>query len=325
MASTAKMAADGNHTNGNYSSNDEKPIEFHQNGGDSTRDMATEALERIRTTGSITMTPEQFERLYLQPQGQVKGGRLCGGLNAIVLPAPGMAWFYTIGRGYFHKFGTAADHTQRFPVLSEGHVCGLEGFLSSSLATPFPLSCSSSMVRSQMATLIVLRAAYEHATGGILFGWAATLQPYFDTAGAFAPPTGNYQTQNQEYRAGLMEGPFWSSLAFQPLAAGMLSLIFLVGALRVNIVFVLVFFTVSIGFLTLSASFWKMGLGEMVLYERLLEATGGFWFVTSLLGWYLLFVQVMDAVGFAWPLPVGDLSGYWAKREKTKKPAGDQV
>lgn len=44
------------------------------NAPDSARDMAAETLERIRTTNSIiTITPEQFEKLYLQPQGQVKG------------------------------------------------------------------------------------------------------------------------------------------------------------------------------------------------------------------------------------------------------------
>ena len=55
----------------------EKPTEpnndYFPNGPDSIRDMATEAFERIRTTGSITMSPEQFERMYLQPLGRVKG------------------------------------------------------------------------------------------------------------------------------------------------------------------------------------------------------------------------------------------------------------
>lgn len=80
--------------------------------------------------------------------------------------------------------------------------------------------------------------------------------------------------------------------AFQPLAAGMLSLVFLVGALRVNIVFVLVFFTVTIGFFTLSASFWKMGLGEMVLYERLLQVSRA-------------------SINIPWALLTSTLSGDW--------------
>lgn len=32
-----------------------------------------EALRRFRSAASITMTPELFEKLYLSPQGRVKG------------------------------------------------------------------------------------------------------------------------------------------------------------------------------------------------------------------------------------------------------------
>lgn len=49
----------------------EKPNEpvnhYFNNGPDSSPNMAAGAFERIRTTGSITLSPEQFERLYLQP------------------------------------------------------------------------------------------------------------------------------------------------------------------------------------------------------------------------------------------------------------------
>lgn len=62
-------------TNGNTA--EEKIEEYlnpqSSNGPDSARDMAAETLERLRTNGSITISPEQFERLYLQPYGKVKG------------------------------------------------------------------------------------------------------------------------------------------------------------------------------------------------------------------------------------------------------------
>jgi hypothetical protein len=32
-----------------------------------------DALKRIRTAGSISLSPELFEKLYLQPQNKVKG------------------------------------------------------------------------------------------------------------------------------------------------------------------------------------------------------------------------------------------------------------
>lgn len=61
--------------------------------------------------------------------------------------------------------------------------------------------------------------------------------------------------------------------AFWPLAAGMLSLVFLVGALRVNVVFVMVFFTVSLGFLLLAGAFWEMGLNDMDLFTKLCQVS----------------------------------------------------
>ncbi|KAK4629054.1 hypothetical protein CLAFUW4_07760, partial [Fulvia fulva] len=51
----------------------ESPNGYFKDAPDSSRDMAAEAMERIRATGSIQMSPEQFERLYLQPLGRVKG------------------------------------------------------------------------------------------------------------------------------------------------------------------------------------------------------------------------------------------------------------
>lgn len=39
-----------------------------------TKEMSSdEALSRIRTGGSISLSPELFEKLYLSPQNQVKG------------------------------------------------------------------------------------------------------------------------------------------------------------------------------------------------------------------------------------------------------------
>lgn len=41
-------------------------------------------------------------------------------------------------------------------------------------------------------------------SGGILFGWGATLQPFYNASGAYAP--------NGDYVTGKTEPAFWSSL-----------------------------------------------------------------------------------------------------------------
>jgi hypothetical protein len=46
------------------------------NGAGHTADPETEhaaALQRIRTAGSITISPELFEKLYLSPENRVRG------------------------------------------------------------------------------------------------------------------------------------------------------------------------------------------------------------------------------------------------------------
>lgn len=46
----------------------ERRYDMHDMGMDST-----EALRRIRTAGSISISPELFEKIYLSPQNAVKG------------------------------------------------------------------------------------------------------------------------------------------------------------------------------------------------------------------------------------------------------------
>jgi len=59
-APMAKDFSNGNgRTNGNYRLNDDMDNET--------------ALKRIRTAGSISISPELFEKIYLSPQNAVKG------------------------------------------------------------------------------------------------------------------------------------------------------------------------------------------------------------------------------------------------------------
>lgn len=52
-----------------------------------------------------------------------------------------------------------------------------------------------------------------------------------------------------------------------------------------------------------------------------LQATGACVFVFCVLGWYLLFAQLLATVEFPLDLPVGDLSKYWKKKAHKKQGA----
>ena len=53
-----------------------------------------------------------------------------------------------------------------------------------------------------------------------------------------------------------------------------------------------------------------------------IQACGSVFFAVAILGWYLLLIQMLGVMGFSLPLPVGDFSGFWAKRA-AKKASGD--
>lgn len=81
-------------------------------------------------------------------------------------------------------------------------------------------------------------------------------------------------------------------VGFYPLALGMLSLVFLLGSLRTNLVFVMIFVCAILGFCFASAGLFYGAAGNMASSEMFVKATGGAFFAADMLGWYLLFAIV---------------------------------
>lgn len=69
----------------------------------------------------------------------------------------------------------------------------------------------------------------------------------------------------------------------------MLSFVFLLGSLRTNLVFVLIFVAATLGFSFASAGLWYTAAGNMALGNKFVVATGACFFAADILGWYLLF------------------------------------
>ncbi|KAE9363559.1 GPR1/FUN34/YaaH-class plasma membrane protein-like protein [Stipitochalara longipes BDJ] len=92
----------------------------------------------------------------------------------------------------------------------------------------------------------------------------------------------------------------------------LVTFIFLLGSLRINIPFVIVFFTLIFVFSFFAAGFYQLrydpsaaGLAHAVYYFKI---AGGFGFVTMIMGWYLAIITVCASTGVPCPLPVFDLS-----------------
>ena len=85
---------------------------------------------------------------------------------------------------------------------------------------------------------------------------------------------------------------------------GVLCLIYLVCALRTNIIFVTIFVTLVLAFSCLAATYWYLAMGNMAKAGNLLIAGGACSFVTCCAGWYLFTVQMLASVDFPLNLPV---------------------
>lgn len=90
---------------------------------------------------------------------------------------------------------------------------------------------------------------------------------------------------------------------------GVLCLIYLICALRTNIVFVMIFLTLVPAFACLAGAYWHLGLaasghsGSGATANTLLVAAGAITFVTDMCGWYIFAAMMLASVDFPLNLP----------------------
>lgn len=135
--------------------------------------------------------------------------------------------------------------------------------------------------------------------GAFWLTFAATLTPYYNAAIAYQPTEPATAATNPTFNA---------TFAFFQVYMAILCFVYLIIALRTNIIFVLIFATLVGAFGCLANLYFKAAEGITASSSQ--TAAGALTFVTCLLGWYLFFVQLLAAVDFPLNLPVGDLSRF---------------
>jgi len=241
------------------------------------------ALRRIRTAGSISITPELFEKIYLSPKNRVSNNIRSTFGNPTPLALVGFLLSLTplsnILLGWRGSGGLGAAEVGVYYFFG-GLLMVLGGFLEFILGNTFPFVVFGSF-------------------GAFWLAFGATLTPYFNASIAYAPSTPAQSSSDPV---------FASTFAFFHVYMSLLCFVYLIVALRTNIVFVLIFATLVAAFGCLAEFFFSIGEGNPKTTMQ--HAAGGCTFVTSLLGWYLFFVQLLAAVDFPLNLPVGDLSQF---------------
>ncbi|KAJ5378631.1 hypothetical protein N7509_011750 [Penicillium cosmopolitanum] len=237
---------------------------------------------------SITLSAEQFERLYLNPMMHRQtaltkslGNPTPLGLGAFVLTASPLACCLMAWRG---AGGGGAAFTGVL-ILMGGLLLVLSSILEFILGNTF-----SSVVFGHL--------------GAFCLALGATLTPAFNSAAPYSP-------EGTNTLAGLHSPGFVNTFAYFFVFMGLLMLIYTICATRTNIIYVVIFASLILVFALLAAAYWQLGKENEVLGNRLTVGSGAALFLASMLGFYLLTAQLLDSVGFPLSLPVGDLSGVW--------------
>ncbi|EYE98489.1 uncharacterized protein EURHEDRAFT_471516 [Aspergillus ruber CBS 135680] len=137
------------------------------------------------------------------------------------------------------------------------------------------------------------------AFGLFYAGYGALLTPAFGVEQAFGSDTAQYNNAVGFFMI------LWTVFVFT----------FLIGSIPSNLAYILVFFFVDLGFLTVAASYFAAADGHQASSVALKKSGGAFCFVAGLVGWYIVFhLMLKDSL---LDLPLGDTSRYFAKKKRT--------
>ncbi|QIX01177.1 hypothetical protein AMS68_006694 [Peltaster fructicola] len=262
---------------------------------------ADDALRRIRTTGSLSISPELFEKLYLSPQNRIAGDlrktfgnptplALCGFLLSLTpLSCDLMGWR---GAG-----GSGAASTAAY--LFFGGLLMILGAVGEwIIGNTFPFVVFGSF-------------------GAFWLTFAGTLIPAYNSYGAYST-TGSVAD-------GLKTVGFQASFAFFLLWMGVLCFVYMICALRTNVVFFLIFAFLVPSFGCLAGAYWQLAQGNIALYDQLIVAGGALTFIVDILGWWIFVAIMLASLDFPFQVPVGDLTHIIRGASDRAKARGGEV
>ncbi|KAI4119319.1 MAG: hypothetical protein LQ345_000756 [Seirophora villosa] len=273
----------------------EKDFSNHGINGNSDANTSDDALTRLRTAGSVNISPELFEKLYLSPESRVKGDLRKTALVGFLLSLTPLSCDLMGWRG---AGGNGAASTGVFFFFG-GLLMILGAIGEWIIGNTFPFVVFGTF-------------------GAFWLAFGATLVPWFNAYGAYVtdPVAAAANMGNPGNPAGLEIPAFNSSFAFFLIFMGLICLVFLLCSLRTNLVFVTIFFTLVCAFGCLAGAYFNLALyhaneanmAAATRAARCLVAGGAFAFITSLAGWYLFLAIMLASLDFPLQVPVGDLS-----------------
>jgi len=239
------------------------------------------------TTTNITLSAEQFERLYLSPKvphASQNAGRFA---NAVPLGFLGFV---------------ISTFTFSMVLMGWGGAAGLQAVVGIFFFTGPLLLILATIFCWIQAQFFPMMVCGLFAVFWFSFGMLQL--PTLGLAAAYSP-TG-------DAAAGAISLEMNSVIALYLLVWGFAMLTFFLFSIRINMIFAGIFALVTIGMWILSSAYWCVSRGDYAVAMKLQKAGAALLFVVAALGWYMLFVMMAAEMRWRVCPPVGDLSHFWS-------------
>ncbi|KAF8586224.1 hypothetical protein K439DRAFT_1631833 [Ramaria rubella] len=265
-------------------------------------------LHRSMTT--VTLTPAQFEALYLQPSRS--GGSLLARKLGNAAPLGVSAFLLAHLPLTFDLLGfQSADANSGLAILGAFYACAGFGLYAAGIF--------EFIVGNTFPMVVFITFGGFWTTYGIL------IQPSFRVAAGFAPAnlTDTTFAGVTSAAAGSATRSYNSGVGLYFVVWTLLCFLYTVAALRTNATFVVLFGSLTVALALLAAGHFHTGVGELSTAATDFKSAGALAFVTGLAGLYLDISLIFKAVDFPISIPVGDLSSLrFMQPRQTKEQQG---
>ncbi|KAI6794444.1 hypothetical protein KC363_g7966 [Hortaea werneckii] len=235
---------------------------------------------------TVTMSNEQYERLFFQPSAPRKGDLAKRFANPTLL---GLICFlipYTSTILILCQFQGAIPPTSLVGIGADYYFLGTIGMNIAGIAE-FILGNTL-----PFAVFVI----YGCHWGSLAYNQ----DPIHNVTSAF------------EGLGGANGAPYESSQGFHNITMCMVSFMIMIGTLRTNLPLTALFFGLVMLFAFIAAADLRVPSATTAADEeyilKLLQVGGGFGFIGLVAGWYLVIIEVCEAVAIPCPLPIFDLS-----------------
>jgi len=250
------------------------------------------AIKRTLTT--VTLSPEQFEMLYLQPRDATR------------------QYPYSKTFGNPTPLGITSFLLAHVPLSMD--LLGFQGATSASSVAMLGGFYACAGIGLYIASIMewILGNTFPCVAfgtfGGFWLSYAIINTPTMQIAASFAPAASDATNGVVATMAGQATPSFNIGLGMYFLVWGIICFFYTICALRTNVPFFLVFFTLVFAFEFIAAGYFHSAQGNVAMAAKDFKIAGGFAFVTSLAGFWIEASILLASVGYPFTIPLIDLS-----------------